>query len=188
MGQNFKNGAKKKNGYASYARQMRVKYAWILCRNPRVIYKWRVRVKCASYARQGRVNLVPESARLLQMTRTRIPRVDTRDLPEAQKLAYIFHCHLPYWKKLRNIWGSMVLTHVSKYLTSDPPLIVANLDSCAAVYDAVSGHVESLSQSVIKNLTLHRVNKSFLFTIIMWRSVAFQPCITLRGVHWVKMG
>ena len=26
-------------------------------------------------------------------------------------------------------------------------------------YDAVSGHVESLSQSVIENLTLHRVNK-----------------------------
>ena len=29
------------------------------------------------------MNVVPESARLLQMTRTRIPRVDTRDLPEA---------------------------------------------------------------------------------------------------------
>ena len=28
---------------------MRVKCAWILCRNLRVIYKWRVRVKCASY-------------------------------------------------------------------------------------------------------------------------------------------
>ena len=80
-GQNLKKWGKilktgqKKNGCASYARQMRIKYAWILCRNPRVIYKWRVRVKCASYARQGRVNLVPESARVLQMTRTRQMRV-----------------------------------------------------------------------------------------------------------------
>ena len=49
-------------------------------------------------------------------------------------------------------------------------------------YDAVSGHVESLSQSVIKILTLHRVKKIFfLFTIIKRRSVAFQPCITLGG-------
>ena len=30
------------------------------------------------------MNVVPESARHLQMTRTRIPCVDTRDLPEAQ--------------------------------------------------------------------------------------------------------
>ena len=29
------------------------------------------------------------------------------------------------------------------------------------IYDAVSGHVESLSQSVIKILTLHRVKKIF---------------------------
>ena len=29
------------------------------------------------------------------------------------------------------------------------------------LYDAVSGHVESLSWSVIKNLTLHRVRKIF---------------------------
>ena len=58
-----------------------------------------------------------------------------------------------------------------------------------APYDAVSGHVESLSWSVIKNLTLHRVRKIFfLFTIIKSRSVAFQPCITLGGVHWVEMG
>ena len=28
----------------------------------------------------------------------------------------------------------------------------------------------------------------FLFTIIKSRSVSFQPCITLGGVHWVKMG
>ena len=32
---------------ASNAREMRVKCAWILCKNPRVIYKWRARVKCA---------------------------------------------------------------------------------------------------------------------------------------------
>ena len=55
MGQNFENGAKfskrgkKKLRCASYAREMRVKCTWILCRNPHVIYKWRVRVKCASY-------------------------------------------------------------------------------------------------------------------------------------------
>ena len=28
----------------------------------------------------------------------------------------------------------------------------------------------------------------FLFTIIKRRSVAFQPCITLGGAHWVEMG
>ena len=28
----------------------------------------------------------------------------------------------------------------------------------------------------------------FLFTIIKSRPVAFQPCITLGGVHWVEMG
>ena len=33
----------------------------------------------------------------------------------------------------------------------------------SVLYDAVSGHVESLSGSVLKNLTLHRVNKYFSF-------------------------
>ena len=47
-GANFENGAKIKNlKCASNAREIRVKCAWILCRNPRVIYKWRARVKCA---------------------------------------------------------------------------------------------------------------------------------------------
>ena len=47
-GANFENGAKIENlKCASYAREIRVKCAWILCRNPRVIYKWRARVKCA---------------------------------------------------------------------------------------------------------------------------------------------
>ena len=51
-GANFENGAKIKNlKCASNAREIRVKCAWILCRNPRVIYKWRARVKCAWNAR-----------------------------------------------------------------------------------------------------------------------------------------
>ena len=33
------------------------------------------KIRCASYAREMRVNLVPESARHLQMTRTRQMRV-----------------------------------------------------------------------------------------------------------------
>ena len=53
MGQNFQNGAKIKK--IRGARHMPV--------------------KCASSARQVRVNLVPESARHLQMTRTRHMRV-----------------------------------------------------------------------------------------------------------------
>ena len=56
-------------------------------------------------------------------------------------------------------------------------------------YDAVSGLVESPSGCVFENLTLHAVKFFlFLFTIIKNRSIAFQPCITLGGVHWVEMG
>ena len=40
-------------------------------------------LKCASYAREIRVNLVQESARHLEMTHARQMRVNTRDLAEA---------------------------------------------------------------------------------------------------------
>ena len=46
----------------------------------------------------------------------------------------------------------------------------------------------SLSGGVTKILTLHWIKKIFfLFTIINGRSVAFQPCITLRGVSWFNL-
>ena len=49
--------------------------------------------------------------------------------------------------------------------------------------------VRSLCKGVSKILTAYRVLKIFLVsTIIKSRSVAFQPCITLGGVHWVEMG
>ena len=101
----FTNGA-----YASNVRHMRGKYAWILCRNLRVIYKWRVRVKCAWYARQVRVNLVPESARHLQMTRTRILRVDTRDLPEANSLPLCFTIFWPVETSNKVSWKTNIRT------------------------------------------------------------------------------
>ena len=49
--------------------------------------------------------------------------------------------------------------------------------------------VRSLCKGVSKILTAYRIEKIFfLFTIRKRRSVAFQPCITLGGVHWVGMG
>ena len=42
-----------------------------------------VRIMCLSFAHQVRVNLLPQNARHLYMTRARQLRVDTHDLPEA---------------------------------------------------------------------------------------------------------
>ena len=51
----------------------------------------------------------------------------------------------------------------NEYDVCDDKQIVVGDDVCmdAFAYDAVLGHVESLSQSVIKILTLHRVKKIF---------------------------
>ena len=60
--------------------------------------KLEVRVICALNARQVRMNLVAESARHLQMTRTQILRVDTRDLPEAViiHISCVLHCKIDH--------------------------------------------------------------------------------------------
>merc|ERR1711954_397607 len=59
MGQNFENGAK----FSKWGKKKKNRGAR------------HMRVECASNARQVRVNLVPESTRHLQMTRTRQMRV-----------------------------------------------------------------------------------------------------------------
>ena len=46
-----------------------------------------------------RVNLVPESAHHLEMTRARQMRVDTRDLAEAELLAEDFILQPPGWSQ-----------------------------------------------------------------------------------------
>ena len=51
--------------------------------------------------------------------------------------------------------------------------------------------LESFSSTVrvvLENHTLCRMKKIFLFTITKRRSTAFQPCITLGGLHWAEMG
>ena len=60
---------------------------------------------------------------------------------------------------------------------------------CTTLYDAVSGHVESLSGSVIKNLTLHRVNKISSFYHNKKEIRSFPTMYnTLWGVHRVFIG
>ena len=48
-------------------------------------------------------------------------------------------------------------------------------------YDAVSGHVESLSQSVIKILTLHRVTKIFFQKYHKKAEIRSFPTMYIKG-------
>ena len=54
------------------------------------------------------------------------------------------------------------IIHVCKKSSLSPSTKIWTTLNCKN-YDTVSGHVESLSGGVIKNLTLHRMNKYFFF-------------------------
>ena len=76
---------------------------------------------------------------------------------------------------------------VSAASEASPPLVLYSEGHITLInmikydYDAVSGHVESLSQSVIKILTLHRVKKIFFQKYHKKAEIRSFPTMYIKG-------